>query len=155
MAFAADCTILYDRLDEELRFAPQPTPDLFAKIVGGACSRIAVLSKSAHAKQIDRLIKSDAWTDAALALLELELPAWKLRRLVREGGEWICSLSRQPNLPATLDDTVDASHELMPLAILLAFVQARRSSEETRQFISAVPAVQSVMCERVCCDNFA
>jgi hypothetical protein len=155
MAFAADYAILYDRLDEELRFAPQPTPDLFAKIVGGACSRIAVLSKSAKAAQIDRLIKSSAWTDAALALLELELPAWKLRRLVCEDGEWICSLSRQPNLPATLDDTIDASHELMPLAILLAFVQVRRGTDVTRQVVSAVPAVQSATDQLVCCDNFA
>ena len=155
MAFAADYAVLYDRLDEELRFAPQPTPDLFAKIIGGACSRIAVLGKSAKAAQIDRLIKSSAWTDAALALLELELPAWKLRRLVCEGGEWICSLSRQPNLPAALDDTIDASHELMPLAILLAFVQARRSTEAMRQVVSGAPAVQSVMDQLVCCDNFA
>ena len=155
MVFAADYAVLYDRLDEELRFALQPTPDLFAKIVGGACSRIAGLSKSAKATQIDRLIKSNAWTDAALALLELELPAWQLRRLVCESGEWACSLSRQPNLPATLDDTADARHELMPLAILLAFVQARRTTEVTRQVVSAVPAVQSAMDELVCCDNFA
>jgi hypothetical protein len=155
MAFTADYAVLYDRLDEELRFAPRPTPDLFAKIVGGACSRIAVLSKSEKAAQIDLLIKLGAWTDAALALLELELPAWKLRRLVCESGEWICSLSRQPNLPASLDDTIDASHELMPLAILLAFVQARRSTEATRQVVSAMSAVQSAMDQLVCCDNFA
>jgi hypothetical protein len=155
MAFTADYAVLYDRLDEELRFAPRPTPDLFAKIVGGACNRIAVFSKSEKAKQIDRLINSGAWTDAALALLELELPAWRLRRLVCESGDWICSLSRQPNLPVTLDDTVDASHELMPLAILLAFLQARRSTEATRQTVPAVPAIQSAAGELVCCDNFA
>ena len=155
MAFAVDYAVLYDRLDEELRFAPRPSPDLFAKIIGGACSRIAVLSKSERAARLNRLIKSDAWTDAALALLELELPAWKLRRLVCESGEWVCSLSRQPNLPATLDDTADARHELMPLAILLAFVQARRTTEVTRQVVSAVPAVQSAMDQLVCCDNFA
>ena len=28
---------------------------------------------------------------AALALVELELPAWKLRRLIYEDGEWLCS----------------------------------------------------------------
>jgi hypothetical protein len=155
MAFAADYAVLYDRLDEELRFAPRPTPDLFAKIVGGACSRIAVLNKSEKAAQIDRLIKSNAWTDAALALLELELPAWKLRRLVYESGEWICSLTLRPNMPPTLDDTIDASHELMPLAILSAFVQARRSTDGTRQLVPAVPTVQSAMDQPVCCDNFA
>jgi len=87
-------------------------------------------------------------------LIELELPAWTLRRLVCEGGEWICSLSRQPNLPVALDDTVDAVHEAMPLAILLAFLQARR--------VAAIPSAVSVVLTVVPaatglirCDNFA
>ena len=54
------------------------------------------------------------------------MPGWKLRRLICENGEWFCSLSRQPNLPAALDDTADASHDVLPLAILLAFGGARR-----------------------------
>src|SRR5271157_4812077 len=103
MAFAADYAVLFDRLNEESQFAPQPTPDLFANIVGSACSRIPILSKSGKATAIDRLIEAGAWTDAALELLELELPAWKLRRLACESGQWICSLSRRPNLPAALD----------------------------------------------------
>jgi len=37
------------------------------------------------------LIESEAWTEAALALVELELPLWKLRRLVHEEGIWLCS----------------------------------------------------------------
>ena len=60
MVFAADYAVLFDRLDEELRFALRPTPGLFAKIVGGACSRIAVHSKPDKATQIDLLIKSGA-----------------------------------------------------------------------------------------------
>ena len=56
------------------------------------------------AARIDQLIEARAWNDAALALVELELPAWKLRRLVYEDGEWHCSLSRQPNLPVALED---------------------------------------------------
>jgi hypothetical protein len=43
----------------------------------------------------------------------------------------------------------------MPLAILLAFLQARRSTEATRQTVPAVPAIQSAAGELVCCDNFA
>ena len=154
MAFAADYEVLFDRLDEELRFGPPPTPGLFANIIGSACTRIPILTKSGKATALDRLIESSAWTDAALALLELELPAWKLRRLVCEGGEWICSLSRQPNLPAALDDTVDAVHEAMPLAILLAFLQARRAAAIPRA-ISVVPTVMPGAAELICCDNFA
>jgi len=155
MAFAADYEILFDRLDEELRFAPQPTLDLFANIIASACSRIPILSKSGKAAKIDRLIESGAWTDASLALIELELPVWKLRRLVCENGEWICSLSRQPNVPAALDDTVDAVHDAMPLAILLAFLQARRMTGIAAHRVAAVPAVVPAANGLICCDNFA
>jgi len=155
MAFAADYEVLFDRLDDELRVASRPAPGLFGKIIGTACTRIPVLSKSGKTDRIDRLLEAGAWTDAALALIELELPAWKLRRLVREDGEWFCSLSRQPSLPAILDDTVDARHELMPIAILQAFLQARRMSEVTPNAVSAVPATRTGEQRFICCDNFA
>jgi hypothetical protein len=153
MAFAAE--VLLDRLDEELRFAPQPAPDLFANIIGSACTRIPILTKSGKATAIDRLIESGAWTDAALALIELELPAWKLRRLICENGEWICSLSRHPNVLATLDDTVDAVHEVMPLAILLAFLEARRMPHIPARAVTAVPAIVPAADGLICYDNFA
>jgi hypothetical protein len=43
-------------------------------------------------------------------MVELELPCWNLRRLVHEDSEWLCSLSEQPRICLTLDDTADASH---------------------------------------------
>jgi hypothetical protein len=155
MAFAADYMVLFDRLDEELRVAPQLDRSLFTKILVGACRRIPVLSKSAKAARIDRLIEAGAWTDAALAVIALELPDWQLRRLEYDGGEWFCSLSQGPILPAMLDDTADANHELMPLAILRAFFQARRVAEMAPRATSPVPQVSSVTDSFVCCDNFA
>jgi len=154
MPFAADYAVLFDRLDEELQFARRPTSDLFGNIIGSACSRIPILTKSGKTTAIDRLIEAGAWTDAALAVLELELPAWQLRRLAYEGCEWICSLSRQPNLPAALDETVDAVHAQMPFAILLAFLQARRMEKSAVPVKSAVPAIKPAD-ELICCDNFA
>ena len=101
-----------DRLTEQLRLAPALTADLVSNVVAGACTRIPVLNKAGKAtRRLDQLIEAGAWSDAALALIELELPAWKLRRLVYEDGEWFCSLSKQPNLPVALDDTADACHE--------------------------------------------
>jgi len=88
-------------------------------------------------------------------LIELELPRWKVRRLVYEDGGWFCSLSRQPGLPVTLDETADASHELMPLAILLSFLQARRMAGIGPQAIALVPAIQAATDDLLCCDNFA
>ena len=155
MAFAADYMVLFDRLDEELRVAPRLDRSLFTRIIVGACRRIPVLSKSDKAARIDDLIEAGAWTDAALAVIVLELPDWQLRRLEYDGGEWFCSLSRQPNLPATLDDTADANHELMPLAILRAFFQARRMTEITPRATSSVPQASVATDSIVCCDNFA
>jgi hypothetical protein len=155
MAFAADYMVLFDRLDEELRIAPQLDRSLFTKIIVGACKRIPVLSKSAKAVRIDRLIEAGAWTDAALAVVALELPDWQLRRLEYDGGQWFCALSRGPNLPAMLDDTADANHELMPLAILRAFFQARRMTEIAPRATSPVPQVSAGTSNAICCDNFA
>ena len=155
MAFAADYMVLFDRLDEELRVAPQLDRSLFTKIIVGACRRIPVLSKSAKAARIERLIDAGAWTDAALAIIVLELPDWQLRRLEYDGGQWFCALSRGPNLPAMLDDTADANHELMAVAILRAFFQARRMTEIAARTTSPVPQVSAVADNIVCCDNFA
>jgi hypothetical protein len=155
VAFGADHADGLDRLDEELRLAQAPMPELFRKVIADACTRIPVLSKAGKAARIDRLIAAGAWTDAAFALIALEIPAWKVRRLVCENGEWFCSLSRQPNLPAALDDTADANHELMPVAILLAFLQARRTAATNLQALSAVPHVRPALDAIICCDNFA
>ena len=80
-----------DRLMEQLRLAPALTADLISNVVADACTRLPVLNKAGKAARLDQLIKAGAWSDAALALIELELPAWKLRRLVYEDGEWFCS----------------------------------------------------------------
>lgn len=157
MAFAADYDVLFDRLDEELRCSPVPTAGLFAKIIGSGCRRIPVFNKSVPARcgsPIDHLIEAKAWTDCALAIVGLELPEWQVRRLVYEGGEWLCSLSRQPNVPIELDDTADSTHETPALAILRAFVDARGRSRTPRPKRSAVAHVPSPAVA-MCCDNFA
>jgi len=88
-------------------------------------------------------------------MVELELPSWNLLRLVHEDGEWLCSLSKQPNLPVALDDTADASHQVLPLAILGAFLKARRNTKAMRETGSqAVPQVRPTSGYAVCCDNF-
>jgi len=145
-----------DRLTEQLRLAPAITPDLISNVIADACIRLPVLTRAGKTARIDQLIKAGAWSDAALALIELELPAWKLRRLVYEDGEWFCSLSKQPNLPVALDDTADAHHEVLPLAILSAFVEARRTNSAVRETSSPrVPRVQPTSGIVICCDNFA
>jgi hypothetical protein len=78
------------------------TADLISEVIGKPSRRLPI--------RIERLIDYGAWTDAALALLELELPHWQLRRLVYDDGEWHCALSRQRELPEWLDDRSIESH---------------------------------------------
>jgi hypothetical protein len=102
------------------------------------------------------LIKSSAFADATLTLLELELPQWMLRRLIREDDEWHCSISKQLGLPAELDDMAEASHESLPLAILSAFVEARcHSLTAGGARPKSVPQVRPAQGYAICCDNFA
>jgi hypothetical protein len=130
-------------------------PDLFSDVVEATCRRLPVLKKSGLVARFKRLIETGAWTDAAIALVELEIPDRKVRRLVCEGGEWLCSLSRQPNLPMALDDTVEVSHEVLPLAILRAFLEARHRGRAAHATASAVPRLSAAPDRMFCCENFS
>ena len=154
MTYGPDHAVWFDRLSEAVRVAPKPTPGIVSQIIVTSCSRIPL--HRGKATEIGQLIRLGAWLDAVLALIELELPSWKLRRLIREDGEWFCSLSQQPNLPVTLDDTADGTHEVMPLAILLAFLEARRRMSLAAQPVAtAVPTVDPAPDTLISCDNFA
>ncbi len=154
MAFDMDHAVLLDQLSDVVRTAQKPSLEVLSKIIAGACTRIPILSNT-EPDRILRLAEAGAWTDAALALIRLELPLWNVRRLAYENGEWLCSLSRQPNLPISLDDCAEATHEALPLAILGAFLEACRCREQL--VISAVPQIQQLTAGHIimCCDNFA
>jgi hypothetical protein len=154
MASVTDYAVVMDGLDEELRNARELQRGLFYKVIAAACIRLPLLSKLGRAGRLDLLADAGAWTDAALALIALELPGWKVRRLVCENDEWLCSLSRQPNLPMTLDDTADAAHEALPLAVVLAFVEARRRTGAPLRFFPAIPQAGQAPGLALCCDNF-
>jgi hypothetical protein len=103
-----------------------------------------------------RPIEAGAFVDAVLALLELELPQWKLRRLICEDGEWHCALSKRLALPAELNDMAEGSHENLPLAILTAFIEARwRGLAAAEGRTELVPQVGATRGYAICCDNFA
>jgi hypothetical protein len=141
------------RLEGQLRCAQAVTPELMAQVVTQACTRFAAYGPAAQTR-VSRLIESGAWTEAALALVELELPKWRLRRLVHEDDEWFCSLSRHPWLPLGLDELAVANHESLPLAVLLAFLQARCADAEDAGRSTSVPHVRTASGYAVCFDNF-
>jgi hypothetical protein len=143
-------------LQQAIRDATSVTRELMSDIAAAIRARLAAARGAPAAQKIDRLIEDEAWVDAALALVALELPEWGLRRLVYEDGEWICSLSRHRRLPDWLDDAAEARHETLALAILAALVEARwRRLSSGRLASPTVPRVGPAAGYAVCCDNFA
>ncbi len=143
-------------LVDRLRDAHAVTAELMSDVIGEACWRFPPIRRTEKAARIERLIHSGAWTDAALALIELELPLWQIRRIVYDGGEWHCALSRQRELPDWIDQSIEAHHANLPLAILMTFVDAQRASRPSvRTSVPTVPCTASSLDEPVCSDNFA
>ena len=141
------------RLEARLRGAQEITPELMSDVMQ-VCERLDAVSRTPRARVI-RLIESGAWTDAALALLQLELPRWKVRRLVQEGAEWLCTLSRHPQLPLDLDEPIEDTHEILPLAILIAMLDARHAAVISPAESGIVPRVSQSTGYALNCDNFA
>src|ERR1700759_282010 len=93
-------------LSEHLREAGEADANLMTEVTGTACRRYPSLSQGEKTARVDQFIRSGAWTDAALALIDLELPLWQIRRVAYDDGEWHCALSRQRELPDWLGHTV-------------------------------------------------
>ena len=143
-------------LDDRLRDATEMNGELLAQVIEAACRRFPSTSQSAKTERIGRLMESSAWTDAVLALIDLELPLWKARRIVYDEGEWQCALSRQRELPDWLDQSIEARHEDLAIAMLRAFVEARRiSAPSVRPSVPSVNPCADLLDEIVCCDNYA
>src|ERR1700712_1547132 len=126
-------------LGDRLRNAYAVTAEFLSDIIGQTCRRFPSTGQSSKTARIERLIQSGAWTDAALALIDLELPQWQLRRIAYDEGEWHCALSRQRELPEWLDQSAEGRHADLALAILSAFVEAKRISAPADR--SSVPIV--------------
>ena len=112
--------------------------------------------KAAKVASIQRLVDAEAWTDAALALIDLEQPHWGLRRLSCEDGEWFCTLASHPGLPIEMAETAEARNELPAAAILQAFFEARERAGGKREAPSTrVPQIRPQrVTSAVSCENF-
>jgi hypothetical protein len=143
-------------LGDRFRDAGCVTAEFLSDIIHATCRRFPSTVQNFRSTRIERLIESQAWTDAALALIDLELPQWQVRRLAYDDGEWYCALSRQRELPDWLDQSIEARHADLPLAILNAFVEARRiSAPSGRPGVPSAPQRADTFYEPVCSDNFA
>jgi hypothetical protein len=130
------------------------TADLMADVIVQCEARRAVPESSPVAMRFRQLVAAQAWTEAALALVETELPCWSLARLAWDGGEWSCTLCRRPRMPAWLDDIVEGRHQTMPLAMLAAFIAARAADRATAAG-GSVPSSPLGRDDVLCCDNFS
>ena len=142
-------------LGQQLRATPTMTRPLMFEIIDRACRRVASFDQSERTTRLTRLIDAEAWTDAALALLKLELPLWQVRRIAYDEGEWHCALSRERDLPDWLDAAVEARHADLALAVLSALVEVRESAAEaTRPSVPSVHPKQGAPYQPLACDNF-
>jgi hypothetical protein len=132
--------------------ADEATPELFSEIVAKTARRLS----STGAAQLDQLIEAGALTEAALALVNLELPLWQIRRITYDEGEWHCAMSRQRELPEWLDQAIETSHASLTLAIVGVYIETLRQIEASREpSRPSVPQTRGGQFEPVCCDNFA
>jgi hypothetical protein len=143
-------------LARQVSAADEATPDLFSEIVVAAARRLWMPSEAANAVQLHDLIEAGALTQAALRLIELELPLWKLRRIAYDEGEWHCAMSRQRELPEWLDQAVEARHASLTLAILSAYIETVGQTElSTAPSRPSVPQTKAEQYEPLYCENFA
>jgi hypothetical protein len=144
-----------NELDDRLGRAPALTIGLLSDVIRSICPRFSQLRRIHRTARTEQLIEQGAWTDAALALLAVELPQWQLRRLAYDNGEWHCALSSQREMPERLDQSIEARHADLPMAILRAFISARQQgAADTRPSVPEVPHVNGELYEPVCCDHF-
>jgi hypothetical protein len=139
------------------------TPELIAEVIDVAGRRFPFTGQTAKSTgqtakttQVEQLIDAQAWTDVALALIDLELPQWHIRRIAYDAGEWYCALSRQRELPDWLDQSIEGRHTDLTLAILSAFVDAQHAiASSSRASVPTSPRKPEPAYIPFCCENFA
>ena len=142
-------------LNDRLRDAHAVTAELVLEVIAEACRRFPSVGQTGKTARIERLIRSGAWTDAALALIDLELPQWQVRRIAYDEGEWYCALSRERELPDWLDQSIEARHADLALAILGAFADAQAvTAPSSRTSVPVVSRDVNPLYEPVLSDNF-
>lgn len=142
-------------LGDRLRNAQGMTRSLMLEIIDKACRRFPSLGRSARTARVMRLIDAEAWVDAALVLMKLELPLWHVRRIAYDEGEWHCALSPERELPDWLDAAVEGWHGDLAIALMSAFVEVQAlAAEASRPSVPDVRPAPDPLYEPVACENY-
>ncbi|MBR1088044.1 hypothetical protein JQ621_11280 [Bradyrhizobium manausense] len=143
-------------LGDRLRNAQGMSGPLMREIIDQACRRFPSLGPSERTARLARLIDAEAWVDAALALMELELPLWHVRRIAYDEGEWHCALSRERELPDWLDAAVEGCHGELAIALMSAFLEVQALAVEApRPSVPNVRPARDPLFEPASCENFS
>ena len=154
MLFRRNGEGLLGDIDRRLERVDACSTDLFGSVLDKLCPRLQ--RTPALLERVRRFVQAGAYTDAALTIIQGEIPSWQLRRLFFDSGEWHCMLCRTPWAPMDFDDKSEAHHECLPLAILRAFITAR--SVLPISSLSSEPSLPKIRADygvTVCCDNFS
>lgn len=115
----------FETTERQVEHADRATPNIFGAVVATS-DRVQLLKRQGKTGRLERLVTDGAWTEAALELMSLGAPEWTLGRLCRIDGEWLCTLTRHPDVPDWLDDSIERTHGSLHLALLGAVLEALR-----------------------------
>ena len=140
--------------------APQASADLVSAALDLMAARCALPDRAGRTQRIRTLIDAQAWTDAVLAIVDLDRSRG-VRRIDCDGGEWLCRVGSRWAVPDWLDDSVQFTHPALPLAILGALMESLalgRGGAVAAATPTAVPPSRSRRGDSipaVACDNYA
>jgi hypothetical protein len=144
-------------LRDDVCQAPAACTELVSAALDLVAARCAAPSCAGQARRIRALIGADAWTDAILAIVDLDRSR-AIRQLSHDDGEWICRIGSRWAVPDWLDDSVHFSHPVLALAILGALLGALAQNEEAPVPATSVPSSRHGLghsISAVSCDNYA
>lgn len=91
-------------------------------------------------RRLEFLLAAEAWTEAALLLVEIYLAECEVRYLRYDGSEWRCLLSPRTN-GHSFDGPAEAAHRLLSVAILRAVLVALCLSNQPLRARASVPSL--------------
>lgn len=144
-------------LRDQVSRAEAAASGLFLVALDLMAQQCAAPGRGAQVQGVRELVRAQAWTDAALALIGFDR-ARALRRLVHDDGAWHCRIGSPWPVPEWLDDGAEFSHAQLPLAILGAALEAVARGRPVAAPATAVPASPRERSEAftsACCDNYA
>ena len=107
-----------------------PSATLFEQLLNDN-RRLVGLRAQGKAKRLEQMVSCEAWIEAALEMVALEAPAWKMQRVCRDDCDWLCTLTQFRDLPSWLDDSAEGRHPVLELAILCALIDTRQHQTST------------------------